>query len=311
MKKNPPEREIVQTAAYKNTLAANLLNRGKYRDALDSLNQAIQLAPSYPHSYATRARVFERMGLLPQADADRTKAADLAAEGGYDEDEVFGTAVAPPLAAVRLPRPRGPRSTPRIVFPTGFIAPMALFAILIVGTGGAFLGVTALLRDTSIEAPDIFGGIGFNASNDTPTASPQPSDSAAQTATPAPTPIPPAATTGSPFSFTTLESAWRAKGVTPKLGTSASGFAGFKISPLDVTLSGPGSAQLAIFFYNTRDAPQQDWDLVAGQRPSPKSGRAIPGHSSIWWNGNVIVVVRSLSGDINAPAFDAFINLSP
>lgn len=311
MKKKPPEREVVQTAAYKNALAANLLSRGKYRDALDSLNQAIQLAPSYPHSYATRAKVFERMGLLPQAAADRTKAADLAAEGGYDEDEVFGTAVAPPLAAVRLPRPREPRSVPRLAFPTGFIAPIALFSILIVGTGGAFLGVTALLRDTSIESPDLFSGIGFNDSNDTPTASPLPSDSAAQTATPAPTPIPPAASTGSPFSFTTLESAWRAKGVMPKLGAAASGFSGFRISPLDVTLSGPGSAQLAIFFYNTRDDPKQDWDLTAGQRPSPKTGRSIPSHSSIWWNGNVIVVVRSLTGDMNAPAFDAFINLTP
>ena len=309
MKKNAPEREVLQTAAYKNAVANNLLNRGKYRDALDSLNQAIQLSPSYPHSYVTRAKVFERMGMLPQAEADRAKASSLTIDGGYDEDEVFGTAAAPPLAAVRLPRPRRTRSMPRLVFPAGFIAPVILFSLLIVGTGGAFLGATALLRDTSIEAPNIFDGIGFTASNGTSTPTPQPSDAAAQTATPPPTPIPPAATTGSPFSFTTLEAAWRTKGITPQLGTSSPGFNGFTINPIDATLSGPGSAQMSIFFYDKRDGPKADWDLAAGQRPSPKSGRSVPSHTSIWWNGNVIIVVRSLTGEMNKPAFDAFIAL--
>ena len=184
---------------------------------------------------------------------------------------------------------------------------MIFFIVLIGATGGAFIGLASLLRDFEVDLPSI----GSDPFNETPAPTPPPSGAATQPPTASPTPIPPAATTGSPFAFTKLESAWKAKGITAAIVGPTGGFNGFKISPLDVTLSGPGSAQMSIFFYETRDGPKQDWDLVSGQRPSPKAGHTIPAHASIWWNANVIIVVRSLSGEMNTPAFDAFINLAP
>ncbi len=70
-----PERR----AAEKVLAAERLEAQGRLRDALDALNLAIQLAPSSPQAFERRASVFERMGLLPQAEADRRRAADLAA----------------------------------------------------------------------------------------------------------------------------------------------------------------------------------------------------------------------------------------
>ena len=37
----------------------------------------------------------------------------------------------------------------------------------------------------------------------------------------------------------------------------------------------------------------------------------MPGHETIWWNSNVIIVVRSSSGDANNTALEAFLNASP
>ena len=90
MKPNPRQRGTNDSVTARNAIAANLLAKGRYRDALNALNEAIQLAPSHPHSYAIRATVFERMGMLPQAEGDRAKATRLASAGGYSQDDVFG-----------------------------------------------------------------------------------------------------------------------------------------------------------------------------------------------------------------------------
>ena len=70
-----PERR----AAAKNLEARKLISRGKLRDALDALNLAIQLAPSNPEAFLSRAEVFERMGMPAQAEADRARAGRLEA----------------------------------------------------------------------------------------------------------------------------------------------------------------------------------------------------------------------------------------
>jgi tetratricopeptide (TPR) repeat protein len=51
--------------------------RGRFREALDVLNEAIRLDPRYAESFDNRAAVFERLGMYPQADADRRKVAAL------------------------------------------------------------------------------------------------------------------------------------------------------------------------------------------------------------------------------------------
>ena len=103
MKTNPRERGTNDSVTARNAIAANLLAKGRYRDALNALNEAIQLAPSHPHSYAIRATVFERMGMLPQAEGDRAKATRLASAGGYSQDDVFGVPTRAPATRAKAP----------------------------------------------------------------------------------------------------------------------------------------------------------------------------------------------------------------
>ncbi|HXG36732.1 MAG TPA: hypothetical protein VNL15_07170, partial [Dehalococcoidia bacterium] len=67
-------REAVQLAAEINTEVERLIGKGKLEDALDLVNEAVRLAPTYPQSFANRADIFEQMGLFSQADADRARA---------------------------------------------------------------------------------------------------------------------------------------------------------------------------------------------------------------------------------------------
>ncbi len=316
--------EAFEHAAKKNAVAVDLMAKGKLRDALTALNQAIAAAPTYHHSYANRAVLFERMGLLPQAEGDRRKAAELAPRAAaYDSlHTVEAAAPSPTLPATpSVPRISEPAATPVVIpsaravpapseppvaeprpvkragFPQGILLPVAFFVLLIGITAGTLIGALALVRDlTSDDAVRL-----------PPGATQSPSEAAGQAETPAPTAVPPAAATGSPFSFSNVEAAWRAKGITANLGAANPSFSGFKVAPLDVSLTGGTSAELSVFFYPASGAPSEDWDLAAGSRPSPKPGRTLPGHVTIWFNQNVVVVVRSAASD-TAPAFSAFID---
>lgn len=326
--------EAFEYAARKNIAAVELAEQGKLREALNALNQAIAAAPSYHLTYANRAVVFERMGMLPQAEADRRKAAELAAaleEGEPEdarqeiEDVTFGDwdaaqeiadqpAVAeqqPAQPPVALPMPAtGPPlgdpsarqfalpSLPKAGFASGLVIPVAFFVLLLAVTAGTLIGALAILRGEDSELTP-----GPGAAVETPDAGNP------QTESPSSTPVPGAVAMGSPFSSSSLEIAWRGRSITASLGSASQGFSGFNLSPVDMSLSGDGSAQLSVFFYGSREAPQQDWDLVAGSRPVPKAGRVLPAHVSIWWNANVIIVVRSASGALSIAALDAFLAL--
>src|SRR2546427_8714967 len=155
-----PRVEAFGHAANKNASAVDLMAKGKLREALNDLNQAIAAAPSYHHSYANRAKVFERMGMLPQAEADRKRAAELAIAAGYEEQEILEQAYHRPLASAPAPpqtsppRPSTARSLPhvtlpslpRIAFPTGLLIPVAFFVLLLAVTAGALIGALAILR---------------------------------------------------------------------------------------------------------------------------------------------------------------------
>ena len=308
--KSGPQRLGPGLAASKNAEAMNLVVRERFREALRVLNDAIYSAPDYPHSYANRALVFERLGMLPQAEADRNRARQLAEAGGYDEGEVFATSgllsrPAPPRRISRRearPQKRRPRvrGIPEVIIVAVALAGMA-------ATGfGLFMAANAISgADINLN---VFDFETFQASEPEATAV---ETAAAPTAEPTPPPAtpPPEALAGNPFSFSNLESAWKGKGITATPSNLNTGFSGFKATPFDVKLTrGADSASLSVIIYPGRDAPKEDWNLSAGSRPSPQAGRALPAHETIWWNTNVIIVVRS-SGAVGNEAREAFFAL--
>jgi hypothetical protein len=314
----------------KNAEARRLAARGRLRDALNTLNEAIYTTPAYPHLYATRAIIFDRLGMFPQAEADRERALNLAREGGYTEDEVFADpepartprpAARPSRAPVSLPQVQVPRVSmprvPRVEMPRVKLPPPGSRAELIVVLGaiGGLAGVVLLLfligrafSDSDVNL-NLFDFQSFQEATPAPEATPGP---AAATATPPPPTPPPEVLGGSPYSFASLEKAWQGKGLTVAAGPLSSGFNGFKKPPFDVSLAHTGgNASLAVFIYGSPDEPKDDWDLPSGSRPAPKEGRSVPSHETIWWNSNVIVVVRTSSGDANNTALDAFLTATP
>jgi len=317
----------------KNAEARRLAARGRLRDALNTLNEAIYTTPGYPHLYATRAIVFDRLGMFPQAEADRERALNLAREGGYTEEEVFAdpepprgrpsaprvprTPRTPPaLPAVHLPRVSMPRA-PHVEMPRVTLPPPGSRAELMVVLGaiGGLAGVVLLLffigrafSDSDVNL-NLFDFQSFQEATPAPGATPAP---AAATATPPPATPPPEVLAGSPYSFASLQNAWQGKGLTVAAGATSAGFNGFKKPAFDVSLAHTGgNASLSVLIYGSADEPKEDWDLPSGSRPSPKEGRSLPSHETIWWNANIIVVVRSSSGDANNTALDAFLSASP
>jgi hypothetical protein len=302
-------------AAMKNAHAMQLLGRGKLRQALSALNEAIYSAPDYPHSYANRALVFERLGMAPQAEADRRRAQDLARSGGYSESEVFA---GPPLQE-RRPRAPAPRTRPqreqtrtivrstRSSWPalseTGVVM-TAMFGLALTAVG-AYIAVGAI-RDADINL-NVFDFETFREESPAePTVEPTPE------ITPEPTPppaTPPAeALVGNPYSFSQLQQAFQAKGLTVALGYIAPTFSGFSTTPFDITVSrGEATANLYILIYPDRNAPSREWSLSSA--PSPIGSRRAAPFERGWFNSNVIVLLRGGNQDVANAAKDAFLGL--
>jgi hypothetical protein len=88
-------------------------------------------------------------------------------------------------------------------------------------------------------------------------------------------------------------------------------YRGFDLSPVTVALTKSGkTAEVAAFLYEGRDAAGADWNTPSGERPSPKSGRSLPQHTSVWWNQNAIVVLLS-DGGLGSEAREAFFDARP
>jgi hypothetical protein len=153
--------------------------------------------------------------------------------------------------------------------------------------------------DTFNSSPDETGSPTEGPSGTTATAGPSPS----------PTPGLPAVN-GSPFSLSTLENAWQAKGLTLFSGGGASGFSDLTLTPAAVRAERQGdTAALAVLIYPNSDALKEDWQISSGAAPVPQEGRSIPSHESIWWNQNAVVVLLSGSSAIAADAKEAFLAL--
>lgn len=305
MRTHPPE-DWLSGAEMKKAEALRLLSAGKPREALNLLNRAIQQAPNYAPLFATRAQVFEHLGMERQAEGDRRHVDELQARFGEAPPEREPAAPhQPPMeAAEQQPEvpattlPDGPRAPSRGIV-GGFAGVLGAIVLLVVVSSGVILAVLSLLGQE-----DTVPGI----SRDTrPTmgASPTP----AATATPEPVPN----VAGSPYDLDEVQTAWTARGIGAAADTAPAGFSGFAVGPAPVRLTRAGeSLELAVLVYGDPAAARQDWNLPAGgARPSPREGRSIPSHISIWWNQNTVVVVLSGSPALARDALEAFLDLSP
>jgi len=319
-----PERR----AAEKLAAARRFLARGKLRDALDALNLAIQLAPGNPGAFRDRASVFERMGLGPQAEADRLRAAELtAAQPPQSEEEEAGETPEMPPAPPRgrsKARPGEGGSPPRVPPPPEpeyVHEPVATDIPREEGRGPGIGAAVLTIAVALLFAAGIAGGIAFvvlslgGDDEPSPSATPFGTTGVATgggTATPTVEPTTPGtvSTSGDPYSLSALVSAWKGKGMEVETGGASQGFRGFKTAPSEVTMMrGGATSTAAVFVYKTREAALDEWDLVPGSRPQPKGSRTVPTHVSAWWNANVVVVLRTDPGALGTDALDGLLNL--
>ena len=306
-----PSAEAIRLAEQRNAAAMKLIAKGKLRESLHDLNDAIWIAPSYPQSYVNRADVFDRLGMIPQATADRQRARQLApAALGAEQPEEEAPLAAPPA----LEREGGAggsgrwrRSVPFGWFPGQWLVKLVI-AIVVVGAimAGVVLGLGALDGGDS--------GVAISSSpSPTITATPDPTSVVVTPVlTPTPTPSPLPVRVGIPFSYGDLQDVWQAQDIAVTLGGESAGFSGFSAPPLDVSLTrGEDSMELAVFVYGGREAARSDWELVSGQAPKPRVGRTVADHGPIWWNRNIVVVTLSRTGQISSDALAAFFTLNP
>jgi hypothetical protein len=303
-------------AATKNAQAVDLLRKGQLRPALSALNEAIYAAPDYPHSYANRAHVFERLGMAPQAEADRKKAQELAQNGGYSEEEVFAAPPAQKRRAQRAPRPKPsktPERRPMMVRSSRSRLPaMSETAVVITAMFGLALTavgayvVVGIVRDADIN----LNFLDFEAFREETPAEPTVQITEGPTPEPTPPPAtPPAeALRGNPYSLSNLQQAWQARGLTVTLGYVAPTFSGFATVPFGVTVSrGGSSADLYVLIYRDRNQPSGEWNLSSA--PAPAGGRRTAAYERGWFNSNVIVLLRGGSPEVANEAKDAFLGI--
>ena len=302
-------------AELRNGAARQLISRKRWREALDVLNEAIRLDPRLAESYQNRAEVFEHLGMMPQADADRRKFAELGGVVRPEEPEAppppSKTKIRrrPAAIGMRYPVPPKRKRGPGPLTQTGLTA-FSVLALLVAGGIGVYLAV-GLISDAA-------GGSSASPSasvTQSPGASetPAPTDTAGNTLTPSPTlaPTPEGLTDalqGSPVSFDSLQAAWQAKGIVATATEVNTDVTGTETTPVTVTLSRGGEEMhLAVLFYDDPSAPYHDFDLT--DTVTPLEGRSIPGGSYGWYNRNVVVIVLDQVQAIKADAFDAFVNL--
>ena len=275
-------------AAERLAAARRLVARGKLRDALDALNLAIQLAPGNPEAFRERAGVFDRMGLFPQAEADRRRADELAAMlppppedeafdvgEGTDEPELMETSEnveevedselpeeeseepEPPRSSVG--RRGGHDSDPPIPpwHPEYDQGPtpthIAREGDRGPGLGALVFALAAIALFVVVVGAGVLLAIDTLGGDDGSSGStPAPSGVAGGDGSATPTGEPTAtgspSTAGSPYSLANVVAAWQAKGMTVEAGGAGEGFAGFEAAPAEVTMSRGGSSATTAVF---------------------------------------------------------------
>ena len=295
----------------RNAAARRLIARRRYREALDVLNEAIRLDPRYAESYQNRAAVFEALGMYPQADADRRKAAEL---GGVvrSEPQPAPEDASADVPAEPQPVPQ-PTEPPRYPLPprrrdgTG-AAVRALATVLItIGLfGAAGIGIFITLNTISDALND-------DETTATPTGTAGGSETPAATGEgETPTPVaesPEEALRGSPLSFSRLQAAWSEKDIDSDAGEINTTVTGFATSPVDVKLSRDDSEMtVVVLLYDGPEAVGQDWSV--GGIVEPKLGRTMPEGAIAWYNSNAVVIALDTASSIYPDARDAFLGMS-
>lgn len=294
-------------AQLRNAAARRLIARNRLREALDVLNEAIRIDPRWAESYDNRATVFERMGMYPQADADRRKVDELGGVVG-PEPLPLDTEAAPaegrrPPPALRYPvepRPQG-----------GAAAYKALGTVLIavglfVAAGiGIFIALSTLSDAIQSDDDDSVAATATADGSETPGAtdgSPTPVES--------PTPESPSdALRGDPLSFSRVEAAWIEKNLTVEVGDPSNEVSGFKTTAITVTLTRDESTMVvAVLFYDSPDEMQTDWNI--GADIVPKAGGVMPAGTFAWANLNAVIVVAQSDEAIRPDAREAFLDLT-
>ena len=301
-------------AELRNAAARQLIARGKLRQALDVLNEAVRLDPRLPDSYYNRSEVFEQLGMAPQAEADRRKFSELGGVIQPADPEAPATRAKPKVrrrpAALEARYPSMPASpNQRSTLPLQTVGTtLVVLGLLGAAAIGIYLGLQTL--SDAISSDD--GGSAAANVSDSPT--PAPTDEAGNTFTPsvsiAPTPESLAdALTGSPYAFAQLQAAWQSKGIASEATQVNTDLTGFSTTPVNVTLSkGDAEMHLAVLFYDSPSGPSKDWAL--GSQVTPFDGRDVPNGSVAWYNSNAVVVVLDQDATIKGDAFSAFISLS-
>jgi len=149
-------------------------------------------------------------------------------------------------------------------------------------------------------------------------ASPQASGTAVRTASPGPgTPVatPPGGTavatpntSGRAITVGDVQQAWSAKGISYQATAGAPATAGFSAPGGALTLTQAGqSVDVVVFVYPSQSATDQDWAL--GDAPAPKPGKTLGTFAAVWWNENVVMVLRERRGNVTNDVRDAFLGL--
>lgn len=291
------------------------LFRGRYREALDLVNDTVLLAPNDPRAFLIRAAAFEGMELIPQADADIAHAQALCAGQNVDFDALVDELNQPPPKREKRHRPPPPprhRSRGAGIGEMAIIVGFIIFLAVAVGAGTYIVigslnlnngDNTGSAANPTSRAPD---------STVVATDTPAPSTPALSTRTPTSAASLPAGVNGEPYSLSSVETAWEAEGLTVTAGSQVSGFSGFSIAPTAVNVSASGeSSRTAVFVYDDAAATSEDWTLVLGERPQPNTGNTVPSHFTIYWNTNVVIVVLDDPGVIGEDLLNGIINMTP
>lgn len=300
-------------AQLRNAAARRLMARKRLREALDVLNEAIRLDPRWAESYDNRAAVFERMGMYPQAEADRRKVDEL---GGVQ----YAEPIAPP-PPVEAEEKRKPARKPPPALPKYPIAPRpkgngaafrALGTVLI--TVGLFvaagIGIYLALSTLTDAINDDNESVAAPGATGSGSATPAASDGAEITPTPTlPPEAPEEALQGDPLSFTRLQAAWQGKQFTVRANGTSDDVTGFRTTPVSVTLTrGGAEIGLAVLLYDSPDAMRAEWNV--GESVSPRNGGTIPAGSPVWANLNAVVVVVVPDETLRADARDSFLGIT-
>lgn len=121
---------------------------------------------------------------------------------------------------------------------------------------------------------------------------------------------PTAPPSGGPVSLNDVQTAWAARGLAVTRVEQGTPATGFTVAPSSLAVAkGSDSSTLLVFTYPNQRALEEDWN-VSGT-PAPKPGKSAGTYNAVWWNQNVMVVLRTRGDTSDDEARDAFLALGP